>query len=370
MNDSELINFLQEQNKFLQDTIKSLNENIESLTAQVAELEEQLHRDSHNSSKPPSSDGLSKPNPKSLRKKSGKKAGGQPGHKSANFQTPSKVDRTETHYPAKCLSCKHFAECKKYVCVESRTRYNVDMIIKTTVTKHVTMRMNACAMDRGMPEGNFPGWLQSYVQYGPYLSAFIVALSNAGTSCDHIHKILGKVFSIPLSAGTVVNKINKCSANLEVVLNKIKEKLVKSNVNHFDETGTRIEGKTCWVHSCSNGKLTYLLPHKKRGKEGIEAGGILPAMKAGSVAVHDCWPPYFNFKNVRHGICSSHLLRELTGVYESRPEQIWAKEFRALLLEMKEQKEKSLACGFKELSSHRLDNFSRRYDRLIQKAMD
>ena len=121
MTDSEIIELLQmqlktqQQNEFLQKTIESLNQNIQSqtetietLTEKIADLEEKLNKNSRNSSKPPSSDGYSKPNPKSLRPKSEKKAGGQKGHKSSNLSVPKKIYRTVSHYPARCEKCPLF----------------------------------------------------------------------------------------------------------------------------------------------------------------------------------------------------------------------------------------------------------------------
>ena len=71
---------LLEQNEHLVQTIDALNQRIDELTQRIAELTEQKNKNSKNSSKPPSSDGYNKPNPKSLREPSGKKAGGQDGH--------------------------------------------------------------------------------------------------------------------------------------------------------------------------------------------------------------------------------------------------------------------------------------------------
>ena len=139
MTDSEIIELLQmqlktqqQQNEFLQKTIESLNQNIQSqtetietLTEKIADVEEKLNKNSRNSSKPPSSDGYSKPNPKSLRQKSGKKADGQKGHKSSNLSVPKKVDRTVSHYPARCEKCPLFEKCKGTVCVPAEKRYTV-----------------------------------------------------------------------------------------------------------------------------------------------------------------------------------------------------------------------------------------------------
>ena len=132
MTDSEIIELLQmqlktqqQQNEFLQKTIESLNQNIETLTEKIAYLEEKLNKNSRNSSKPPSSDGYSKPKPKSLRPKSEKKAGGQKGHKSSNLSVPKKIDRTVSHYPARCEKFPLFEKSKGTVCVPAEKRYTV-----------------------------------------------------------------------------------------------------------------------------------------------------------------------------------------------------------------------------------------------------
>src|SRR5947207_11307657 len=90
----------------MQATIETQQQQIEALSARVKELEDRLGKDSHNSSKPPSSDGLAKkPAPKSLRGKSGRRSGGQPGHRGYTLELSEHADHTILHAPASCQNC-------------------------------------------------------------------------------------------------------------------------------------------------------------------------------------------------------------------------------------------------------------------------
>ena len=366
MTDSETIEMLKQQNDFLQRTVASLNQNIEKLTEEISELKERLNKDSHNSSMPPSSDGYSKPKPKSLRQKSGRKAGGQTGHKSSNLSVPKKIDRTVRHYPSKCLKCHLFEECKGTVCVPAEKRYTVDIIVKTDVVEHQAYRMNACAEEGGMPVADFPEGVNAFIQYGNNLNSLIVNLSMDGLSADHIHKTIGNMFGIPLSQGTVINKLQKCAAHVAPVMSAIRDRLVQSPVVNFDETGVRVDGKTKWVHSSSDRLFTLLTLSEKRGKPGMEENGVLPRFKG--IAVHDCWRPYWEFPDVRHGICGAHILRELVGVVENHPEQKWAKMFRDMLHELLRLKKTYIECGRSKLDSCYLDYYSLIYDEILEVA--
>lgn len=380
MTDSEIIEILQtqlktqqQQNEFLQKTIESLNQNIQSqietiekLTEEIADLKEKLNKDSHNSSKPPSSDGYKKPSPKSLRPKSDKKAGGQKGHKFSNLPTPKKIDRAISHYPTKCLKCPMFEKCKGTICVPAEKRYTVDVIVKTDVVEHTAYRMNACAMEGGMPKAEFPNGVNAHIQYGENLSSLIVNLSMDGLSADHIHKTIGKMFDIPLSQGTVINKVEKCASLVAPVISKIKKELLKSEVLNFDETGVKVNGKIQWVHSSSSPYFTYLTLSEKRGKEGMDENGVLPLFKG--IAVHDCWKPYWKYENVTHSICGVHILRELVGVIENNPLQSWAKIFRDMLYELYRLKKSYMYCKRERLDSCYLDYYSQKYDEIIEIA--
>ena len=343
MTDSETIELLQMQLKtqqqqieFFQKTIESLNQNIETLTEKIADLEEKLNRNSRNSSKPPSSDGYSKPNPKSLRPKSEKKAGGQKGHKSSNLSVPKKIDRTVSHYPARCEKCPLFEKCRGTVCVPAEKRYTVDIIVKTDVVEHQVFRMNGCAKHGGMHRGEFPEGVNAYIQYGQNLSSLLVNLSMDGMSADHLHKTIERMFDIPLSTGTIINKLEKCAGLVSPLMDRIKEKIVQGPVAHFDETGIRVEGKTKRVHSSSNRDFTYLTLSEKRGKDGMDENGVLPDFKG--IAVHDCWKAYWRYLESTHAICAVHILRELVGYAD---------------------------CGRTRLDTCYLDYYSLKYDEII-----
>ena len=366
MTDSEIIEMLKQQNEFLQKTVNGLNENIRQLTEEIAELKEKLNKNSRNSSKPPSSDGLNKSNPKSLRKKSDKKPGGQKGHKFSNLSVPKKIDRTVHHYPSKCLKCPLFEKCRGTICVPAEKRYTVDIIVKTDVVEHLAYRMNACVMEGGMPKADFPEGVNAHIQYGNNLNSLIVNLSMDGLSADHIHKTIGNMFGIPLSQGTVINKIQKCAELVSPVMSKIKDKLIHSPILNFDETGVRVDGKTKWVHSSSNKLFTYLTLSEYRGKIGMEENGVLPLFKG--IAVHDCWKPYWKFQDVKHGICGVHILRELVGVIENHPEQKWPKMFQNMLNELYILKKSYHCCGRNQLDNCYLDYYDLKYDEIIRIA--
>ena len=115
---NELIRTKDAQNAALTEQVAKLTAQIEELTARIEELTHK--KNSNNSSKPPSEGRLEKPAPKSLRGKSGKKQGGQPGHKGTGMKIDRKPDQIEQYVPDKCKSCPRFGQCKMKCC---DTRY-------------------------------------------------------------------------------------------------------------------------------------------------------------------------------------------------------------------------------------------------------
>ena len=341
---------------------ESLNNTIASLNQTIAELKEQLNKNSRNSSKPPSSDGLKKPAPKSLRKPSGKSAGGQKGHKGVNLAVARKPDEVKHHMPKRCAGCPRYLTCLGSACV-AEVRHVVDAVVDVKVTAHEALEV-ACPMQNTILKGEIPNDIKGHVQYGENLQALVISLNTVGAvSVNRVHEILGSVFGIPLSTGTISNMVSRFSSRIAGTVEQIRQYVSGAMVGHFDETGLHINGKLQYAHVASNSAYTYLYLHRKRGCEAMDDGGILPVYHG--VAVHDCWRSYWHY-GTTHAVCCAHLLRELNGVKENHPQQTWAPAFAKLLLDMKAAKEQAIASDRNSLEADMLRAFAQRYDAILE----
>ena len=356
-----------EQNNALMEQVDTLNKTIEELNGTIRELREQLNKSSGNSSKPPSSDGLKKkPATKSLRGKSGKKPGGQNGHKGKYLSVVSEPDEIIRHYHSDCAACPYRDKCMEKACTKE-IRHVIDAVVDVKITAHEKMYIAECPKCKSPKAGGFPSGITNYVQYGKNLEALVVSLNTVGAvSVNRVHDIIGSVFNIPLSTGTIKNMVTRCAEKIKPVLINIKNALIDASLLHCDETGTRVEGKTRWVHNASNELYTYLTLSSKRGYDAMKEADILSHFKG--TFVHDCWNSYWKFGNAAHQLCCAHLLRELNGVTENYPKQTWADKFKALLLEMKKAKERAIKKGKTELSYASIHRYKKHYDELISLA--
>ena len=366
---------LQMQVNALNASLNSLQQSFDAQTALIAqlnqtiqELREQLNKNSKNSSKPPSSDGFKRPAPKSLRKPSGKKVGGQEGHQGTFLSVLSDPDKIVKHMPSACEGCPHYKMCKGTACVAEK-RHVIDAVVTVNVVEHQLLEIPICMLHGDTRKGNFPNDVKATVQYGENLQALSVALNTVGAvSVKRTHEILSGVFNIPLATGTISNMVKRCANAVSETVNRIKQKVANSGLGHFDETGTRVDKKLWWVHDASNCEFTYLDISPKRGYLGMEQCGVLPLFHG--IAMHDCWASYWSYEDCQHAVCCAHLLRELTGIAENHPEQKWASAFIDLLLEMKKVKDKAVEVGKETLSYYHYHKFDKRYDELIKQARE
>ena len=288
---------------------------------QIAELEARLKQNPRNSSRPPSSEGLAKPAPKprSLRKKSGRKPGGQDGHKGTTLAQAARPDREIRHEPGCCGRCGAGLAGRPVTGVERRQVFDLPPV-RAEVTEHQLIERECGCGQR--TKGAAPPGAEAPVQYGPRIAAVIVYL-HAGQflSKERTALALGELFGIPCSSGTVAALTARAARRLDGFLEHVRGQIAVSEVAGFDETGFRVEGRLAWVHCARTGKYTLLMVHPKRGTKAMEAMGVLP--RFAGVAVHDAWAPYDTYPAADHQLCCAHALRELQAVTDAAPQGQW-----------------------------------------------
>ena len=294
----EFVRYLMEQNASLSDQVAELTATVKELNQTIKELKEQLNKNSKNSSKPPSSDGLKKPavnKNKSLRESSRKKQGAQEGHDGVHLSVISEPDHIEDHMHSDCTGCPHRAKCLSKACIKE-TRHEVDAVVTVDVTAHNLIEVRECLLHGGVKTGSFPENIKATVQYGKNLQAMVVAFNTVGAvSINRTHEILSSVFNIPLATGTIKNMVTRCAESLKDTYERIRLKMIMLGLIHCDETGSRVDGKTCWVHVASDQDYTYLTINQKRGQIGMDAADVLP--HARGIIVHDCWGSYWKYQD-------------------------------------------------------------------------
>lgn len=343
---------------------ESLKTQNEILQKRVKELEARLNKDSYNSSKPPSSDGLRKRKKnRSLRKKSGRSPGGQPGHNGKTLEMSENPDVIVVHKIVQCKSCGKSLDEVLAEKVERRQVFDIP-VIKMEVAEHQSL-VKICPCCGVENRGEFPPEAAASIQYGVRVKSLSsVLMGYQLIPYKRLSEFFGDVFGHSVSPGTLNKIFGELYESLEGYENSVKEKLQKSGVVGFDETGMRSVGNLHWLHSASTDDLTYYHIHGKRGVEGMKSAGILPTFSGR--AVHDHWNPYFKF-HCLHSLCNAHHLRELNGVIENDGFQ-WAKDVKDLLLEMKSAVATAVESNFKNLDSDVVRDFIRRYENILNEG--
>lgn len=341
-----------------------MEQTIAVLSTRVQTLEDQLRKDSHNSSKPPSSDGYQK-KPVSLRQPSGKKPGGQPGHPGTTLCRSDSPDATVPHIPE---TCSHCGECLANVpeCGSERRQVYDLPPLALQVTEHQAFKKR-CPNCHKETMAAFPEGVTEPVQYGPRIKGLTAYLHAYQMLPDErLCDLLSHLFGAAPSEGTLHNWLDSAFETLAPVETAITDALSTSAVVGFDETGERIAGKLHWLHTASTETLTAYFPHSKRGTKAMDDAGILPRFHG--VAVHDAFSPYFRYTGCEHALCNAHLLRDLLFV-KSQPRQSWSCGVLNLLCEIKEAVDEAKAGGRSHLAPEVRDAFRLCYDRRVRDGL-
>ena len=337
-----------------------LREQVAALLARVHELAARAAKDSHNSGKPPATDWL-KRRTKSLRKPSGKQAGGQLGHRGETLHLVATPDAVVEHRPRVCTVCQAALEGAPVV---GRDRQQVQEVppVRLRVTEHQALRLR-CPRCQTVSVGVFPAEAPSRAQYGPQLRALAVYLVEEQLiPLGRVQQVLRDLVGVRLGRGTLVRWIQQASATLAPVEAELTAALRRVPVLHSDETGVRRGGTLAWVHVACTPTLTRYAVHAKRGSEATDAMGILPDFTG--VSVHDGFKTYQRYARCRHALCNIHHLRELTFV-EEQYQQPWATELKTLLLELKAATEQAREEGLRSLPAVLREAFVLRYQAVL-----
>jgi transposase len=238
-------------------------------------------------------------------------------------------DETMRHEPTVCAGCGDGLADAAVVAVTRRQVFEIPQVKARVVEHHLVSLRCGCT---AVTCGSAPDGVDAPVQYGPRLTAVVVYLLVAQFGAQkRVAQAVADLFGVPISQGSVAAVTARAGRRLEGdFLAALRAALAAAELVHFDETGFRVAGRLHWVHSASTGKYSLLYVHPKRGREAMNAGGVLPVFAG--IAVHDAWAPYDCYPDAVHALCCAHLLRELIAAGELDPRATWAGQgIRALL---------------------------------------
>jgi transposase len=330
-----------------------------ALLARVQALEDQQSRSSLNSHQPPASDGLRK-QPRSLRQRSGKAPGGQPGHPGHTLRFTDAPDAIAVHRPTHCGACGTCLDGLPALLAARRQVVDLPPLHLQTVEHQVVTV--GCPLCQQVTSGAFPPEAPEPVQYGPRLKALAVylryyqLLPSARTA-----ELLDDLFGSAPSEGTLTSALHEVATELEPVVERIRASLQAAPVVHFDETGCYVEDKRYWLHVACTAQATYYSVQRPRGQAGSTAAGVLPAFRG--TAVHDAYAAYWPYP-CTHALCNAHLLRDLLFLVE-RYAQEWAGHLAELLRAMLDAVNAAHEAGAEALPQEQVTDFETRYAALV-----
>ncbi len=332
---------------------------VAALRAHIAELERRLGLNSSNSGKPPSSDGLKKPaRVSSLRERSGKKPGGQKGHKGETLRQVTDPNEVVNHYPPACSMCGVGLDPKTSVGHSARQVFDLPQPQPLVVTEHRAHDCE-CTACGAKTRALFPDGVNAPVQYGARITAFVIYLLHYQLLPENrLATLMADLFGVKVATATIARMSQACAERLHGFVETVRNLVAGAPVKHMDETGFRIGGKTQWLHVASTALLTFYRVCAKRGSLLANVVGIV---------VHDHWKPYYTIEGVLHALCNAHHLRELKALVEIEKEE-WARKMQRLLRRACHITNRARERGV-TLRPRLIECFERRYDAILAEGL-
>lgn len=344
----------------LNNEIKELKQENSILKNEVDRLKKQINNNSNNSnnsSKPPSSD--IKPNKKDIpnnREKSGKKVGGQVGHKGVHLSKKYVEENIKNNNFNHII--KHVGNVSdKYI-----SKYVLDISVEVNATEY-----RFYANENGKIV--IPKEFQTDVQYGSELKTLCTVLNvNNVVAIDRLTDFVSHIThgKINMSNGTIVNHINKLSFNLDKILNNVKDKILNSSKMNTDATTCRCNNKNISVRNYSTDNYTLLCATNGKSKADLEETGIL-SQYIGAL-IHDHETVMYNYGS-KHVECNVHVTRYLKGNHENTSHS-WNIEMIDFLNNLNNKKKELILNNINNFTKDELDYYLNKYDEIIAKAKE
>jgi transposase len=247
-------------------------------------------------------------------------------------------------------------------CTHLERRTKIDIVFEKVV-EHVDAEVKQCPACKATVKGKFPADMHGPLQYGDGLKAFVINLLVCQmVALNRVQKLVKSMIGEVISEATLLKFVLRLYQALEAWELDAIEQILKAPAINVDETSLRVDKKNHWLHVYSAGDITLKFLHRKRGKAAIEAIDIIP--RYGGKIIHDCWASYLSYLHCGHGLCGSHLLRELTFIFEANG-YAWARNMKRLLQETCIKVSKSEE---KKLTDKDLVNLQKRYRNILTRG--
>lgn len=273
---------------------------------------------------------------------------------------------TRTVETVTLVKVKHCDVCgedlTKTACDHTERRTRIDIIFEKTV-EHVDAEVKICPQCDAMVKGQFPVDMPGPLQYGNGIKAYIINLLVCQMiSLNRAQKMVKSIIGEIIAEASLLKFVLRLHLALEPWESASIEHLLKSQAMNMDETSLRVDKKNHWIHVYSAGDITLKFLHRKRGTEAMEEINIIP--RYSGTIIHDCWASYLSYNHCDHGLCGSHIVRELTCIIESNGYK-WASNMKILLLETCK---KVSGRKNKRLSEKQYTNLQKRYRNILTRG--
>ena len=337
---------------------------LEGLEKRLAEVERKVEKTSRNSSRPPSSDGLRR-EAAEPREPGAKPSGGQRGHAGSTRAWAEAPDHVREVRPEGDCACGLALAGQRGRVGECRQQVEIPEPRAEVTEYRQTVVECACGREH---RGVFPAGVGPHVSYGPRLKAYAVGLVDGHfVSSARTAEIIADQYGVKPSDGSIHQWIGQAAAALRPAYEASGEAIAAAAVAHFDESGVRVNGHTHWLHVAGTAEHAFYTVHPKRGREAMDAAGVLP--KFAGCAVHDHWAPYFGYGQATHALCNAHILRELRYFEEATGGHRWPAHLREILVEGKKAVEAARAAGQPALDPAQAADILGRYDQWVGLAL-